>query len=370
MQASRKILAPLAAVVLALLLSVAIYVSVQRAAVERAARAVVAAHGIVGSEKGPFFNDPAVISEFRKNGVDIHVQTEGSREQATTGTKDGGDFYFPAGEPAGRALAKKLGVNDASTPFYTPMVIASWEPIAKILERNGIVKRAGSYWYVVQMPKLLDLVRQQKRWNEIPGNTDYAVGKTVLISSTDARKSNSADMYLALASYVFNNNEIVTRSDQVAKLQPDLNSLFLRQGFQESSSAGPFDDYVTIGIGKTPMVMAYEQQWIEYLVSHSKGDRPAGMVLLYPKPTIFTKHTIVPTDDTGRKVAQLLETDPVLRTLEIQHGFRNDDVGQLRTFWKSQGIDLPQQVLDVVDPPSFEVLESMIGGIERAYKAQ
>jgi hypothetical protein len=118
------------------------------------------------------------------------------------------------------------------------------------------------------------------------------------------------------------------------------------------------------------MVIAYEQQWIEYIVSHSKNDRPAGMVLLYPKPTIFTKHTIVPTDDTGRKVSQLLASDPVLRTLEIQHGFRNDDVAQLRSFWKSQGIDLPQQVLDVVDPPSFEVLESMIGGLERAYRAQ
>src|SRR5215469_3256368 len=126
MQASRRILAPLAVVVLALLLSVAIYVSVQRAGQERAARAVVTTHRIVGSEKGPFFNDPAVIAEFRKNGVDIHVQTEGSREQATTGTKDGADFYFPAGEPAGRALAKRLGVNDASTPFYTPIVIASW----------------------------------------------------------------------------------------------------------------------------------------------------------------------------------------------------------------------------------------------------
>ena len=46
---------------LAALLSVAIYVSVQRSAQERAARAIVTTHGIVGSEKGPFFNDPAAV---------------------------------------------------------------------------------------------------------------------------------------------------------------------------------------------------------------------------------------------------------------------------------------------------------------------
>jgi hypothetical protein len=43
-----------------------------------------------------------------------------------------------------------------------------------------------------------------------------------------------------------------------------MSSLFLRQGFQESSSAGPFEDDTTMGMGKAPLVMIYESQFLEY----------------------------------------------------------------------------------------------------------
>src|SRR5271165_894408 len=134
MLTARKALAPLIALVLVALIAIAGVYSFRQAAAERAARAVVTAHGVVGSEKQAFFEDPVVVDEFRHNGIALNVETRGSRDQALSATKDGADFYFPAGEPAGRALAKRLGVADPATPFYTPIVIASWEPIARILQ--------------------------------------------------------------------------------------------------------------------------------------------------------------------------------------------------------------------------------------------
>jgi len=366
----RKIIAPIAGLILILLIAVVGYKSYQGSSAQHAAQAVVNVHGIVGSEKQDFFNDPAVIAEFQHNGINLKIDTEGSRDQALTASADGADFYFPAGEPAGRALAKRLNIKNASTPFYTPIVIASWEPIANILEQNGIVKKTGAYWYVVNMQKLLAIVKSDERWSDLPHNTAYPVNKHILISSTDARKSNSADMYLALASYLFNNNEVVTTSTQQQKIQHDIDGLFLRQGYQESSSSGPFDDYVSIGMGKAPMVLVYEQQFVEYLVEHPASDRPAGMVLLYPKPTIFTKHTIVPTNEHGAKVATLLETDDILKTLEMKHGFRTNDAAKTNQIWKSEKVDLPSQILDVIDPPSFETLETMIRGVSAAYDKQ
>ena len=367
---ARKIAAPILTTILLAVIGTAGWISLGHANANRAAHAVVTAHGIVGSEKQAFFEDKSVIEEFRKNGIDIQVSTQGSREQANNATKDGADFYFPAGEPAGRAIAQKLGVKDVGTPFYTPMVIASWKNIAQTLAGNGISEKNGKYWYIRHMDKMIDLTEKDVRWNQIPHNSGYDVGKTILISSTDVRKSNSADMYLALASYVENGNATVTNSDQARKIQEKMNALFLKQGFQESSSAGPFEDYVSIGEGKTPLVICYEQQYIEYLAATENSARNKDMVLLYPKPTIFTKHTIVPTDEIGRRVAQMLQDDTILRKAEIRHGFRNADVSATKEFWSQNGIDLPEQIQDVIDPPSFQTLETMIKGVENAYARQ
>src|SRR5262245_44844913 len=61
---------------------------------------VVVVHGVIGSEKQPFFQDPAVIAEFRAQGYDVLVDTAGSRQIATTVDLSKYDFAFPAGEPA------------------------------------------------------------------------------------------------------------------------------------------------------------------------------------------------------------------------------------------------------------------------------
>ena len=41
-----------------------------------------------------------------------------------------------------------------------------------------------------------------------------------------------------------------------------MSPLFLRQGYVENSSEGPFDDYLVQGMGKAPMVMIYEAQYL------------------------------------------------------------------------------------------------------------
>src|SRR4030095_6448927 len=105
-------------------------------------------------------------------------------------------------------------------------------------------------------------VNQDKRWSELTGNTAYAVNKAILINSTDVRRSNSGAMYLALASYVLNGNQVVQSSEQANKLLPQLEALFLKQGFTESSSEAPFEDYLVMGMGKAPLVMIYEAQFI------------------------------------------------------------------------------------------------------------
>lgn len=274
----QRVLGPLAVVILVALVGIAAFVSFRAAQADRSRAAIVTIHGLVGSEKAVFFADSRVADELHKNGLNVKVDTAGSRDMAFRQDLKTYDFGFPAGAPAGQKLRTAVGAKAVYTPFYTPMAIASWKPIAQILIANGIVKYDGDKYLIIDMKKLLADIHADKRWRDLAHNTAYVVGKSILVSSTDVRKSNSGAMYLALASYVLNGDNVVASEDQARKLGSQVTDLFTRQGFQESSSSGPFDDYTEIGMGKAPLVMIYESQFIEYMVEH-KTSRNGDMVL-------------------------------------------------------------------------------------------
>ena len=138
--------------------------------------------------------------------------------------------------------------------------------------------------------------------------------------------------------------------------------LFLGQGFSEYSSEGPFEDYLTIGVGKTPMVMIYEAQFLAAQAAHrTTGD----MVLMYPTPTVLSKHTVVPLDAKGDQVGRLLSTDPELQQLAVKYGFRTADAASTSRYLAKQGVAAPPTLVDVIEPPTYENLEYLIGRIEQ-----
>jgi len=200
------------------------------------------------------------------------------------------------------------------------------------------------------------------RWKDLPGNTAYAVGKSVLISSTDVRKSNSGGMYLALAAYLANGNNVVDNDADADKVAAGMVGLFSRQGFQESSSAGPFEDYTAMGIGKTPLVMIYEQQFLEYILSHAKPN--PEMVLLYPVPTILSKHTLVALSDNGARFAQTMISNPKISSIAQRYGFRTQDSSELFAAVEAKKFVVPHTVVDVIDPPSYDILEKLINRVD------
>jgi hypothetical protein len=359
----RRVLGPVALVILVVAVAVAIFVSTREAS---RSRAVVTVRGLVGSEKEAYLRDPRVLDELRRNGIDLRIETSGSRAMTTRTDLATYDFAFPAGEPSGQRLKAIVKAHDLYTPFFTPMTVASWRPIANILIVNGIVKREGQYYYIVDMPALLAAETSGRRWHDLKASGAYDVNKSVLVSTTDPRSSNSGAMYAALASYVLNGGAVVSDRAQIARIQPRLNGLFLRQGYEESSSSGPFDDYVQIGMGKAPLVMIYESQFVEYALAQPQ--RNPDMVLLYPRPTVYTKHTFVPITDRGTKLGQLLSSNETLQHLAVEHGFRIQDGAYTRDYFKRNNAHVPDQLIDVVDPPSYEFLEAMITGLERAYQ--
>jgi hypothetical protein len=366
----KRILGPLLAAALAVGVAAAVYVSAGRKADEqaasKAASAIVDIKGMIGSEKESFFLDARVAQILlSKHGLRVKVEKVGSREIATRDFK-GYDFAFPAGAPASIALQQKVKARQTYPTFFTPIAIASWKALLPVLEGEGIVKKIDGAYFIVDMKRLLNLIEGGTRWRDLKNNTAYPTGKSILISTTDVRKSNSAAMFLALASYVANDNNVVDDAQQASKVLPLVTPLFLRQGLQEASSSGPFEDYTTMGMGKAPLVLIYESQFLEY---QSKRAQPnLDMVLLYPQPTIYTKHILVPFSEGGHTLGNALATDVQLQQLAAQYGYRTASTEHFSAFLKEKNLGAPAVLLDVIDPPSFETLERMIGAIEQKFQ--
>jgi hypothetical protein len=354
----------IAAIALAIVLIVGVGFGIVSSIQSSLGPAPITLVGLIGSEKAPFFADDRVNAALKRGGFIVKVSTAGSRQIAAADlSKD--DFAFPAGAPAGDKIRTDHPGSQAFVPFYTPMAIATWKPIVDLLTTAGVIHAAGGVT-TFDMTAYLKLVSQNTRWKDLPGNTAYAVNKSILITSTDVRTSNSAAMYLGLTSYVANGDNIVQNNGALTSLVDGLAPIFLRQGFVANSSEEPFDDYLVQGMGKSPLVMIYESQFIQRAAA-ADGSITADMELVYPDPTILSKHTFVGLDANGIRLGEFLTNDPEIRSLATEYGFRTTDTAAFDKLVADHQLAVPNTLIDVIDPPTYETLEAMITRIEADY---
>jgi hypothetical protein len=91
------------------------------------------------------------------------------------------------------------------------------------------------------------------------------------------------------------------------------------------------------------------------------------MQLIYPEPTIFSKHTFIAFNANADRLGQFLTNDPEMRTLATQYGFRTGDTAGFRTFVSNNKLSVPDSFINVIEPPTYETLEKMIGRLEQLY---
>lgn len=320
---------------------------------------------VIGSEKKPFFEDEQVKKRFEELGYTVHIDTAGSREIAQQDLS-GYDLAFPASAPAAEHIKRtKKEAKKTFTPFFSPMIVATWEPIVELLKPAGVVTETnGTLNFDVQ--KYLELIKADTRWTALPNNTTYPANKLVLVSTTDVRRSNSAAMYQAVVSYVANGNQVVSNTGQVDTVIDDVTKTFLAQGYVENTSAGPFGNYLSLGMGQVPMVWAYESQFLGRQIAKD-GSIGDTMRVLYPSPSVNSSHTVVSLTDNGSKIGELLSQDEELAKAAARFGFRPTKPGVFQTVLKDAGIPVPPQMVNVIDPPAAEMAEEMIGRIEKKY---
>ncbi|MCW5633758.1 MAG: hypothetical protein KIT17_10515 [Rubrivivax sp.] len=338
----------------------------QREAAEAAS--VVPLKGLIALDVEGYFKDPRVIKALAARRVPVAVQRIGSRDMAGRVVPGGTpDFFFSSGVVAANQVvdaARKANLPATqSAPFHTPLVIASWEPIAKILVANGIARPLSPKVYGLDMTKLTQTMLAKTRWKDLKGSAGlYDVSRSVLVSTTDLRRSNSGALYLALTSHALTGDIVTDRAAaQAAALK--LAELFKRQGYQENYVDGNFDDYVAIGIGKTPMAFIYENQLVRYALT--KGGVAQDMVLLYPQPTIVNKVVFVAMNERAKALAAALANDAELQGIAVEYGFRIADSDRFVAAVRPTGLAVEARVTQVVDPPAFELMAEMIDVVAR-----
>jgi hypothetical protein len=324
--------------------------------------------GLISLDVEPYFKDPRVVKVLADNKLRINATRMGSRDMAAKVVPGQmPDFFFPSGVVAANQIgdaAKNAKINTVVySPFYTPMVIASWTSIAQILASSGIAKEMGPKVWSVDFAKLTQTMLEKKRWKDLKAAQAYDVGKSVLVSTTDVRKSNSAAMYLALTSYAINGGDIVTDKATAQKTALRVAELFKRQGYQENYVNGNFDDYATIGIGKTPMAFIYENQMVSFALQ--KKGIGTDMVLLYPQPTIFNKVVFVASNERAKTLGELLANNAELQNIAVDYGFRISDSAYFTQTVKTTGLAIDERITQVIDPPSYDTMAEMIEVITR-----
>jgi hypothetical protein len=326
--------------------------------------------GIIGSEKKAFFEDQRVKDAFAKNGFAVNVETAGSREIATSTDISKYNFAFPSSGPAAQKIADKVKTSTTFSPFYSPMAIATYKPVIELLAKNGVAYQSDQGIWHIKMDEYLKMVENGTKWNSLKeAQSLYNSPRSILISSTDIRKSNSAAMYLAMASYVANGGEVVIGPGQEAKVVPAVSKLFLAQGFSEASSDDPFQNYLSQGMGAVPLVMIYESQFVGE--ANKETNRITDqMVLAYPEPTVYSKHIMIPLTDDARKVGELLYTNPELIQLEAEYGFRTSNINVFMDVTKKSNVAVQKDIINIADSPSYDVLESMINAVSAQYTTQ
>lgn len=322
--------------------------------------------GLIAVDVEAFFKDERVTQVLGKAKLPVQVARVGSRDMAARiGAADQPDFFIASGVVAANMIAdaaRKAGKTATQTsPFHTPLVVASWEPVAKILAANGMARPIAPKVFSVDMEKLTQAMLAKQRWRDLKASGDYAVSRSVLVSTTDIRRSNSAAMYLALTSAALNGDVVADRAT-AQKYATQLAELFKRQGFQENYVNGAFDDYLAIGMGKTPLTFIYEAQM---LAQAQKGGVRPEMVLMYPQPTIVNKWVLVALNERGKQLAELLATNKALQAVALEQGFRTGDTAAFADAAQKAGLAVDVKLNQVIDPPGFDLMFEMIDIVSR-----
>jgi hypothetical protein len=321
----------------------------------------------VGSENVPFFQDSQVQAIFNTYGYDVQVTGFGSRQLADVniGRYDG---FVPSSSVAAQQLEiahPSLKSRYSPYPlFQSPLAIATYQPIAHCLEKLRIASQdRGIWWFNVEAYFQAFQKVPQPKWSDCGASMAPLAG-TVLLTTTNPQCSNSAEMFVADASYAANSGTVQSIS-AAAKIGKELAPMIADQGFMENTTGTLFNDYLTQGMDSKPMVLIYESVFIGEKIT-APGQMARGMVLMYLMPDIYSQRTLIARDASGAAIGRILHNNPQLAQLaEQSYGFRESPPLRFQQIMRHFHILVPTQ-FSSASTPIPNILENIINVAENS----
>jgi hypothetical protein len=323
----------------------------------------------------PFFADAKVKAALERAGIVLSPVRMGSRDMADALEKQSSKpttnaaaytVFIASGVVAGSQIAdvaKAKGISPVvSSPFFTPLVFATWAPVIERLKGSRIASADAEGIVKINTAALLKVMNDKKRWSELPG-TGFSSPRSVLVSTTDPLKSNSAATYLAMMAAVSNGGEAPQTLAEGERLASALAHLFLRQGYKESYVNGAFEDYIGIGMGKSPIAFVYESQMLTFAAQNNGIQKE--MALAYPDPGIFSKIICIEVQPETKRLCDTLASDADMQEAATRYGFRSGPPEPFALKAKALGLSIPARINNLVDPPAHSVMISMINTIKK-----
>ena len=136
------------------------------------------------------------------------------------------------------------------------------------------------------MPRLVELIQNDTAWADIGLPDLYG---TISVDTTDPASSNSGNMFAALLANVLNGGRTLTE-ENLPEILPQLEDIFSKLGYMETSSSDLFSQFLRMGIGAKPVIAGYESQLIEYaaLYPEQYDAIKDDIIMLYPAPTVWS----------------------------------------------------------------------------------
>lgn len=315
-------------------------------------------NGYLGGEKIGLFEDENFKREMAKKfSLELNYRKAGSLDMVKA-DKEGMSYLFPASQTALELYKAEIGSPMRSEiVLNTPLVIYTYALVRDSLQTAGIVSESnGSYF--MDMGKFAEAVKEGKTWADIGLPQLYG---SISVKTTDPTKSNSGNMFAGLIANAMNGGRVVD-STSVYKVLPDLKEFFKRMGYMDTSSADLFDQFLKMGVGAYPMIAAYENQILEFAVTHPEIWEKVGdnLCIIYPTPTVYSSHVMIALDDKGDYAIDAL-MDPVIQDIAWKdHGFRTG-ISATQEETGVFGVNgVLSQVTGVMPMPDFRTMEIIV----------
>lgn len=319
---------------------------------------------IIASEKSGFMNNPEVQNILAQDyGIVVSFRRMGSIEQVLI-DPTGLDCLWPANTSALEIFQQRnpalfsSGQAKHEIIFNSPIVLYSWHTIVDALVSQGLVYEEDEHYTIDSDRLVATMIQERPTWGALGVDTLYG---NFNIITTDPTRSNSGNMFYALAANMMLGGEVAT-ADTIDSVLPAIKTYYDAQGRLEASSGFLFEQYIITGMGANPIIANYESLILEFLVNNpdQRASIEEQIRVIYPKPTVWSAHPMIALTGNGRVLLEAMKDERLQRLAWEQHGFRSGLAGIVNDPAMFNLDGLASDITSVIPLPRSEAMLEML----------